>query len=865
MSLAPLDLARRRSGPTLERDVFTTSRRAEFCTRRELERQTGHDADDWPLYVVKELLDNAIDGTEEAGIAPTIEIDVSADRITVSDNGLGIADETIKRLLDLESRTSSRAHYISPTRGAQGQALSTIFVMPPALDPGCGRAVIIESCGLAHQISLHIDGLSGEPRLGHQVSISSVKSGTSVTVEWPHSACTILEQANERFLPLARAYVLANPHVDLTLCTPGGQFFFAAIEPAWEKWRPRDPTSPHWYSIESFGRLVQAQIKYDRERGRRRPLREFLEQFDGLKGTTKRREILEGAALYRASLEDLVHGDVLDTAATALLLRKMQAETRPIKPPRLGIIGEANVRRRLEEEGGGAAFAYAKIAGFDTDGFPYVVEGAFAWIPESEGRQLVTGANFASSPSLSFGLNMWETADGLLSQRFSGSREPICIFLHVVHPRLTFTDLGKTRISLPRAVAVDLTRVIEKITEAWKRQREREQKTAKAELKRQDALERQQKLTVKESVYRHLPAVYAKWAGNIGAVCRQLFYGLRPLVLADTGRHELEGEYIQYGLIPDFIAEHPELCATWTVLYDDRGHLIEPHTRKSIGLGTRSVRDYCRHWGQPIAFGFELQPPGISTYGPSGCYGAIHYCEKEGFNELFQKYGLDARYDVALASTKGTSVTAARELFERAGGQDVLIFALVDFDYDGFQIAATLSRDTRRYQFANPPQIIVIGLRLTDVKRLVLQSEPVSFGKRNLSKIRKNLRRNGATEEEITFLVDGRQRVEINAVPTPALVEMIEAAFQKHGVTKIVPEEDILAQYFKEQFEYRKAQEAIEDAIRKARDEVGEIAVPDDLKEQVESYLADNPAASWGTAIRAIADGEAAGRQDGPA
>jgi hypothetical protein len=539
----------------------------------------------------------------------------------------------------------------------------------------------------------------------------------------------------------------------------------------------------------------------------------------------------------------------------ASLLRAMQAETRPVKPVRLGVIGEANLRHRMAEEGRGQAYVYAKAMGFDGGDFPYVVEGAFVWIPENTSRGLVMGANFASTPSLSFSLNLWETAETLLGQRYAGVQAPIQIFLHIVHPRLPFTDLGKTRISPPRAVAVDLRRVIEKITDAWKRQREREVKSAKAELKRQDALERQQKLTVKESVYRHLPAVYPKWAGNIGAVCRQLFYGLRPLVLADTGRQDIEGEYIQYVLIPDFIAEHPDLCSTWTVLYDDRGQLIEPHSRKSFGHGTRNVRNYCRDWQQPIAFDFKLEPPGIGTYGPSGRYGAIHFCEKEGFTELFQKSGIDSRHDVAFASTKGTSVTAARELFEKAGRQDVPIFALVDFDYNGFEIAATLSRDTRRYQFAKPPRVIVIGLRLDDVKRLNLEAEPVSFGKRNLNKIRKNLRLNGATDEEIAFLVDGRQRVELNAVPTPELIKMTEAAFAKHGVKKIVPEEEILAQHFKKEFEYRRARETIEDAIRKARDEVGEIAIPDDLKEQVEGYLKHNPTASWVDAIRAVAGG----------
>jgi DNA topoisomerase VI subunit B len=62
-----------KSAPSLSRHVFKTSRLAEFCSRKELVNQTGHAAEDWPLVILKELVDNALDGAEEAGTAPIIE------------------------------------------------------------------------------------------------------------------------------------------------------------------------------------------------------------------------------------------------------------------------------------------------------------------------------------------------------------------------------------------------------------------------------------------------------------------------------------------------------------------------------------------------------------------------------------------------------------------------------------------------------------------------------------------------------------------------------------------------------------------------------------------------------------------------
>jgi DNA topoisomerase VI subunit B len=128
----------------LRRETFKTSRLLEFCSKKELIAQTGHDAEDWPLCILKELGDNALDNAEEAGLAPTIEIAVSTERgeITVADNGTGIPPETVADILDYTVRVSSREAYVSPTRGAQGNALKTILAMPFALDGKLGEVVI---------------------------------------------------------------------------------------------------------------------------------------------------------------------------------------------------------------------------------------------------------------------------------------------------------------------------------------------------------------------------------------------------------------------------------------------------------------------------------------------------------------------------------------------------------------------------------------------------------------------------------------------------------------------------------------------------------------------------------------------------
>ena len=147
-------------------ETFTVSRALDFLSQRELTRQIGHEPERWPLVVVKELTDNALDDAEEAQLPPRIEVTVTPELIEVRDHGSGIPPETVDGALDLSSRTSSRAAYVGPTRGQQGHALKTILCMPFALDGNTGL-VEIEARGILHQIAVGLDRVAQQPRVEH--------------------------------------------------------------------------------------------------------------------------------------------------------------------------------------------------------------------------------------------------------------------------------------------------------------------------------------------------------------------------------------------------------------------------------------------------------------------------------------------------------------------------------------------------------------------------------------------------------------------------------------------------------------------------------------------------------------------------
>jgi DNA topoisomerase VI subunit B len=165
----------------LERTTFRTSRLLDFASEKELVAQTGHQRDAWPVVLLKELVDNAIDAAEEAGTSPVIAVTIDRTGITVEDNGPGIPADVVEAILDFSVRVSSREAYVSPTRGAQGNALKTVLAMPFVLDGQRGR-VEIEAHAARHVIDFAVDRIRQRPVVEHHRETSEVGIGTRIKI-----------------------------------------------------------------------------------------------------------------------------------------------------------------------------------------------------------------------------------------------------------------------------------------------------------------------------------------------------------------------------------------------------------------------------------------------------------------------------------------------------------------------------------------------------------------------------------------------------------------------------------------------------------------------------------------------------------
>ena len=683
---------------TLRRETFKTSRLAEFCSRRELVNQTGHDVSEWPIVCLKELVDNALDAAEEAGVAPVIDIVVDERGITVSDNGPGIAPDVIAKMLDYASRVSSREVYVSPTRGAQGNALKTIIAMAFSLDGERGET-IIESRGVEHEIAFTVDQIRQEPRIDHATGPSIVKTGTKLTVLWPDCARSTLDDAYPRFLQVAGDYAFANPHMTLSVSWQrGGDPVTIAYKPtdtAWRKWLPSDPSLAHWYDVERLGRLIGAKIAHAEDNGvAYQTVRELITEFRGLSGTAKASAICGEIGATRQSLCDFYGGD---GANVGRLLDAMKDKSRAPKPKDLGVIGSEHLLSRFREEGAVAESFVYKLQGFEVAGVPYVAECAFGMrVAEKADRRIIAGLNFSASVGANPFRNLggrWAGLDSVLAEQRCGPREPIVFFLHLTSPCLQFTDRGKSAIALPPELSAEIVKAVAGVTAKWCKQRKAEERAASARSRRLDVMIRASTVTVKDAAAEVLPAAYAKASagGTLPANARQIYYAARPDILELTGKDTLDSKYFTQTLLVDYIAERD---LDWDVVFDDRGHFSEPHTKKSIGLGTLAVRNYLRKTHNTLHEEAAFGSASISTSGPHLRYGAVLFIEKEGFLPLIEKVQLAERYDIAIMSSKGMSVTAARLLADTTCAKhDIPLLTLHDFDRAGFSIGETSRRE----------------------------------------------------------------------------------------------------------------------------------------------------------------------------
>lgn len=510
------------SAPFLQRHAFAQSRLSEYFTEKELSMQIGGTPADWPFILVKELIDNGLDAAE-ATSAPVIGLTIEADRFTVTDNGPGLPDDVIAASLDYSARVSSKAFYVSPTRGRLGNALKVVYAAPFVAHGKTGQ-VVIDTPTARHIVTVTYDPIQQLPTLGHSKEAPTVKNGTSVTVCWPDEASYNGLNAERRFLRLLATFSAVNPHATFTCRSGYHSRVYSATNTDWHKWTVSKPTPAHWYTPAQMRSLIAAHLKHDAKT----TLRQFVGQFAGLSGTQKQKAVIE-AANSGATLADLVTDDGIDEAATTRLTLAMRDASKPPKPRTIGVIGRDHLEAWIATQARDTdPMAYRIADGTLTKGlpeWPYVIEVALAVVCDDVPLQLHVAVNW-SAPMKPLAL-----LDAHLKRAQIDPDDPLIIVVSIAIAEASFSDHGKSRLEIDPALVRVIGELIVSAAKPWTKYKNKMQREQMASWRRygeqqKQAARHQYNATSAANVTGVMAAAYLKASGNntLPANARQIMY-----------------------------------------------------------------------------------------------------------------------------------------------------------------------------------------------------------------------------------------------------------------------------------------------------------------------------------------------------
>jgi hypothetical protein len=396
--------------------------------------------------------------------------------------------------------------------------------------------------------------------------------------------------------------------------------------------------------------------------------------------------------------------------------------------------------------------------------------------------------------------------------------------------------------------AKDIFEVTRGVTKEWTKQRKAEERSSRAIWARGYIYSDRVNFTDVAGPILHAGYAHASGDGKYTVDKRQFYYAVRDQFLEKTGR-EIRAGYFSQNLLVKYMNQHPERTAPWKITASPRGTLTIPNAGPNrdvrIPCGTTAIAEYLKAAAKcdPLAgvkdFAVNVTWPSLAE---GQRYQAVLYIEKEGFDPQLREARIADRFDVAIISCKGQSVTAARMFVDQVcrvnGG--VPLFVAHDFDKYGFEIAQRLTtisdemleKDLQKYEFQNAIDVTDLGLRLADVQKYDLKSERHRFrGHFPGDTI--------ATPEDQEFLRSNR-RVELNAFTAPQFIEWVENGLRAHGCKeRLIPDDRVLDGAFRRAWANAILNQAIAAARKEALKSAKAARVPRSLRRQLKKKLND--------------------------
>jgi len=401
------------------------------------------------LTTVKEAVDNSLDACEEAGILPTLKIEIlqleeDRFRVCVEDNGPGIVKAQIPKIFG-KLLYGSKFHTLKQARGQQGIGISAAGMYGLLTT---GKSIVVTSrTG------------SGKPAHYYEIQIDTRKNAPQVitdeVVEWEPSHGTRVEieligtykKGRHSVDDYVRQTAIANPHGEIFFSVPGSD------EPLHLQRAstvlPPEPKAikPHPYGVE-LGVLIRMM-----KESTNRQLSAFLQNDFSRVSSRVAQEICKEASLRPSSNPRTIAASEAERLYKAInSVKIMSPATNCLSP-----IREEQILAGLKKEIDAEFYTAITRSPSVYRGNPFQVEVGLAYGGDLPGDELVELMRFANRVPLQYQQSACAISKAVLgidwrSYGLSQSKGalptgPVLLFVHIASAWVPFTSESKEAVA----------------------------------------------------------------------------------------------------------------------------------------------------------------------------------------------------------------------------------------------------------------------------------------------------------------------------------------------------------------------------------------------------------------------------------
>lgn len=461
-------------------EAFSFNREFDFVRLDRLCRTTGRPAHEWDFYIIKELIDNALDADEAVWRQqPTqtpilkIRIEFANEQLYVQvNNRTQFPVELIPDIFATHQYTSRKAFIKGLTRGALGNALKTLLGIPYALynratsDWKPFQKPLSIIYGKEEYLPTYaVDTTNQNIKFDSKIEpYNKDTQGTTISV-----ALVPFIQEKPRTLDeikqLAYKYHLCNPHTYFHWSVEVGEEEWSIEYTAKQNWSNKylGAAPIQWYSMTAFqdllGALHRKQLNQPNKPTNQLSLQTICNNFDGFDNqNTDNVSINLTATIIQQFGNTSLAVDDFEHDRAKSLYKIMCNHSPQFKSIKLGHIGLEHIRTLLNDTfplNGKVLYEIATDKG-DEPSLPFVIEASVVALKEGS-REIWTAINFTPTYDDPFLRRRLHTPiqpekvvvglRELLDAYGIDEDTPVILFLHLICPNIESGEFSKTEIN----------------------------------------------------------------------------------------------------------------------------------------------------------------------------------------------------------------------------------------------------------------------------------------------------------------------------------------------------------------------------------------------------------------------------------